>query len=146
MKFGKYGEHREVKQDFDIKNTFIEQAGEKINIYDKIQAATEDTDIYQTLEKYGSLKPIELNAEGVFAEFEKTMSKRDVEEQQKAADNMWSKLPLKVREQFNNNKYEFLTNGQKWLQKQIEEQQKKVELSETKISQETNEQKQEVKQ
>lgn len=95
------------------------KAGEKINIYDQIQAATEDTDIYQTLEKYGSIKPLEVDKKALYAEFNELLDKRDLHNQEIKAQNMWDKLPYKVREQFHNDKLEFMENGQKWLEKEV---------------------------
>lgn len=118
-KFRKRGDHNRTQQEFDITKQFFIKAGEKINIYDAIQAASEDTDIYKTLEKYGSLKPLELDKKAVYAEFEKTMDQRDLHEQAIKAQNMWDKLPQKVREQFHNDKLEFMENGQKWLENEI---------------------------
>lgn len=118
-KFRKWGDRNRTQQEFDITKNFFMKAGEKINIYDQIQAATEDTEIYQTLEKYGSIKPLEVDKKALYAEFEKLIDKRDLHEQEIQAKNMWDKLPYKVREQFHNDKLEFMENGQKWLEKEI---------------------------
>lgn len=118
-KFRKWGDHNRTQQEFDITKNFFIKAGEKINIYDQIQAATEDTDIYQTLEKYGSIKPLEIDKKAIYAEFNQMYDKRDLHNQQIAAQNLWDKLPYKVREQFHNDKLEFMENGQKWLENEI---------------------------
>lgn len=129
MKFAKRGDRRPTQQTFDVKNTFIMKCGQKINQYDAIQEASEDTDIYKTLEKYGSIAKLETDHEGVFAEFKETMNLRNLHEQQIAAKNMWDKLPFDIREKFHNDRTEFLEKGENWLKKEIEK--RKPQATET---------------
>lgn len=111
------GERIRIRQKFDPEKIFVIKAGQKINVYDAIQEASVDTDIYKTLEKYGSLEPLnkpnlqELQEE--FAEFETLMTLQD---KLKKADEMWNKLDAGVREQFQNDKMKFINNGQKWVE------------------------------
>ena len=106
-----------IRQKFDPEKIFVIKAGQKINVYDAIQEASIDTDIYKTLEKYGSLDPLnkpnlqELQEE--FTEFETLMSLQD---KLKKADEMWNKLDAGVREQFQNDKMKFINNGKKWVE------------------------------
>ena len=89
-------------------------------VYNYIQEQTEDTDIYKTLEKYGCLDTLELSNEMIFGDFEKAMDLRDIYEQDIAFKNLWNSLPLKVREQFHNNRLEFMKNGEEWLKNEIQ--------------------------
>lgn len=52
------GERIRKQQTFDPKKIFVEKCGQKINVYDSIQEASVDTDLYKTLEKYGSIEPL----------------------------------------------------------------------------------------
>lgn len=121
-----YGEHLHPAQEFDHKKISFRRAGKNINIYDLIQASREDTEIYPTLEKYGMIPSIETaeqffkdRAKGFFAEFEETMNLRDFHELQKGANDMWLDLPREVREQFHNDKEEFMTEGINWWNKEL---------------------------
>lgn len=115
-KFYKRGDRTKTSQTFDVENTFIVQAGKKINVYDMIQENSEDTDIYKTLEKYSSLEKIEMDHEGAFAEIEEIQDLRDFQQKQERANNLWLNLPLEIREKFHNNPYEFQEKGKAWLE------------------------------
>lgn len=122
IKFNYDEKTRERKQqDFDRKNIHWIKNGEKVNVYDFIQEGREDTEIYPTLEKYGSIKRMELDTPTVYQQFEKINDLRDHLEQQKQAENMWNALPLEIRQQFNNDRYEFMNNGMQWLEKRLEQ-------------------------
>lgn len=75
------GERIRIRQKFDPEKIFVIKAGQKINVYDAIQEASVDTDIYKTLEKYGSLEPLnrpnlqEIQEE--FTEYESLMTLQD---------------------------------------------------------------------
>ena len=108
---------RERKQQaFDREVIHIIKCGQKINVYDSIQAASEDTDIYETLEKYGSIESMQkYNGEEIKQDFDDYMSLQDLQERTNKANNMWEKLPAGVREKFHNNIFEFLQKAPKWL-------------------------------
>lgn len=109
------------QQKYDRKKIFITQAGNTFNVYDRIQENAVDTDIYKTLEKYGTIENMKkYDHEAVQTEFDEYMSLMDLKEKQKKANNMWNALPAGVREVFKNDKYNFLQNGQEWLNKQIQ--------------------------
>ena len=91
-------------QEFDKEKIFVEKAGIKINCYDAIQEAAQDTDIYETLEKYGSLKPIGEKKEIVFAQIEEQVQDlRTVYQKMEAGKQAWERLDAKTREEYNHN-------------------------------------------
>ena len=91
-------------QEFDKEKIFVEKAGIKINCYDAIQEASQDTDIYETLEKYGSLKPIGEKANIVFADLEEqAQDLRTVYQKLEAGKKAWERLDAKTREEYGNN-------------------------------------------
>lgn len=109
------------QQKYDRKKIFITQAGNTYNVYDRIQENAEDTDIYKTLEKYGTIESMKkYDHAAVQTEFTEYMSLMDLKEKQIKANNMWNALPAGVREIFKNDKYNFLQNGQEWLSKQMQ--------------------------
>lgn len=132
MKFSYDEKTREKKsQYFDKKSIYWIKNGEKVNVYDYIQEGREDTEIYPTLEKYGSIKRMEIDTPAVYNQFEKVMNLRDCLEQQKEADKMWNNLPLEIRQTFNHDKYEFMNNGMQWLEKRMKQEKQKTEQPET---------------
>lgn len=110
------------QQGFDPEKIFVVKCGQKINMYDSIQEASEDTDIYKTLEKYGSIEPLmrpDLKAiEEDFDDYETLITLHDKMEK---AKNMWDKLDAGVRAQFHNNREEFVEKGQEWVKNLIEQ-------------------------
>lgn len=113
------GQRHRFAQNFDKEKIFITKAGKTFNVYDSIQAANVDTDIYKTLEKYGSIEPMyRKNVEEIAQEFTEFLSLRDVQEKNIKAQNMWNNLSAGVREEFKNNIYEFMQNGEKWIKEQ----------------------------
>ena len=113
------GQRERVQQSFDLEKITFLRAGKPVNLYNYIQEQTEDTDIYKTLEKYGCLDTLELSNEMIFGDFEKCLDLRDIYEQDLAFKNLWNSLPIKVREQFHNNRLEFMKNGEEWLKSEI---------------------------
>ncbi len=103
-------------QFFDREKIFVVKKGQKINVYDAIQEANVDTDIYKTLEKYGSIESMKkLNEPLVIQEFEKLLSLTDIIEINQKADELWEQLPAGVREEFHGDKNELLQRGEDWL-------------------------------
>lgn len=126
IKFNYDEKTRERKaQNYNPKEIFWIKNGEKINVYDFIQSGREDTEIYPTLEKYGSIKRMELDTPAVYGKFTEIQNLRDCLEQKKQADDMWNALPLEIRQTFNHNKYDFMNNGMQWLEKRLKEEQAK---------------------
>lgn len=131
-----YLDWRERKQQsFDKNNIKTRKAGVEYNNYDKIQEAREDTEIYETLEKYGCLDKIMLNKEGVYGDFTKFKGLRELKEQQEMAENMFNRLPLEVRKEFQNDKSLFMRDGEKWIKNKIDtENAKKTQIEEIKAA------------
>lgn len=122
-------------QNFDKANITLTKAGQTFNIYDKIQAAREDTEIIPTLQKYGCIDRMILDKQDIYADFTKLKgcSLRDFKEQQKIADNMWQKLPLETRQKFNNDKNIFVKDGEKYIKNLIDEENKKIRSTTIKV-------------
>lgn len=106
-------------QSFDKEKIFIVMKGQKINMYDKIQEGREDTEIYPTLEKYGCIDVMKANFQTISEELTEVKGLRDMFHKQQKAREMWERLPLDVRQKFNNNHYEFVEKGETWLKSEI---------------------------
>lgn len=117
----KYGKKNKFPQFYDRKNITITKAGKTYNVYEAIQAANEDCDIYKTLEKYGIVEPSFTDVEqffnnkanakafyGDFSEFDGNMHPADF---QAKAEEKWYNLPLAIRNAFGNSLEEFSKHG-----------------------------------
>lgn len=114
------GQREKIAQNYNLEKISFLRNGKPVNLYNYIQEQTEDTDIYKTLEKYGCLDTLELKTEQIFGEFNQCMDLRDVYEQDQAFKNLWNSLPIKVREEFKNDRLLFMKNGEQWLKNQLE--------------------------
>lgn len=119
MEFKKFEWRERKSQSFDKSKISLTKAGKTFNVYDKIQEAREDTEIYPTLEKYGCIDRMMLDTQGVYADFTSFKGLREMKDQQKMADQMFYNLPLETRKVFNNDKNVFMRDGQKWLKEKI---------------------------
>lgn len=119
MDFEKFKWRERKSQTFDKSKISIKKAGKTYNVYDKIQEAREDTEIYPTLEKYGCIDKMMLDTKGVYADFTNFKGLREMKDQQQMADQMFNSLPLETRKAFNNDKNIFMRDGEKWLKNKI---------------------------
>lgn len=108
-----------MAQSFDKNSITLTKAGKTYNVYDKIQENREDTEIYPTLEKYGCIDRMMLDAQGVYADFQEFKGLREMKEQQIKADEMFYNLPLDIRIKFQNDKNLFMRYGEKWIEEII---------------------------
>ena len=120
MKFKPIVTNKREQQSFDL-NFKIKQRGQEFNLYDSIQEAREDTEIYPTLEKYGCLEKVPMDPNKVYADFRGLGDLKDMKLQQIKAQEMWNALPWDIRKEFNNDKYLFAKDGEKYLQNKIAE-------------------------
>lgn len=129
MEFKKFEWRERKAQAFDKSKIVLTKAGKTFNVYDKIQEAKEDTEIYPTLEKYGCIDRMMLDTQRVYTDFTAFKGLREIKDQQKMADQMFNNLPLETRKIFNNDKNVFMRDGEKWLKEKIkaEEAAKKAE-------------------
>lgn len=118
MKFKSLYKRERKAQTFDIDRK-ITKAGKTYCVYDAIQEARADTEIYPTLEKYGSIERLGVDNQKVYANITAFGDLRSMHDQQIAAAKMWEELPWDVRKQFNNNIHTFLKDGKKWIEEKI---------------------------
>lgn len=132
----------EIKgKEFDLKETVM-KAGEPYCYYDRIQSARADTEIIETLHKYGCLDKMIVNKELVYADITdfKNTDYRSLKEMTMKADEMWNKLPAEIKAKFENNRDIFMRDGEKWLKEEIEKTQPKEPIEQEQTKEEaTNE-------
>lgn len=115
---------------FDPDEIFITKAGKKINVNQWIQESKDDTEIYSMIEKYhGDINAIPKEFGGIIGDLTEYKDLRTVMDKEIKAKEMWESLPLKLRAEFGNNKYEFLEKGMAWAQKQENERLEKMKDS-----------------
>lgn len=129
----RYGKSRNAMH-FDKDEICTVKAGKKYNNYQAIQDAREDTEIYPTLEKYGSIEQASQimnrttnELEGFGADLRGIKNLRDIFEIQKQADTLWLNLPLDVREAFGHSKETMIKDGAKILDGYIAKKQAEYE-------------------
>lgn len=124
MKFAKRGERHPQQQEFDRKKITLTKAGETYNVYDAIQAANVDTDIYEVLKKYHCTtdQAVEYmqnkgGIKGVYQDIVELQNKAqnlaDIFEIQQEAQMKFDLLPVEIKQKYGNNLSEFLTEMQK---------------------------------
>lgn len=94
--------------------------GKEERVQDYIEANKTDTEIYECLQKYGCLKPLEMNYEGVYGDFLEMLDLRGSLEKIKKADEMWKLVPADVKKEFNNDIHEFTDRGMEWIKNKIQ--------------------------
>lgn len=140
-KFLTFGDRVPKPIKMDRKNIFITKAGKRINVYDQTQEANVDTEIYTTLTKYGTLERMQLDKQKVAADLSKIRDLRSLYEMKNELDNQWYNLPVEIKQEFKNDKYRFMEEGQEWLNKKIKEEQEKIKIKVQKQEVKENEQK-----
>lgn len=132
---------------FDIpkEKIFIKLGGEqKVNAYDRIQAANIDIDIYETLEKYNmaptlaNVSEIIPQTQGIFQDFTKIQSFEHPQDFIDHANELWNRLPLEVRAEFNHDVKEFTKNGDNWAKNNLEKFCQKIEEKRQKLIEKNN--------
>ena len=120
MEFEHLKWRKRKSQSFDKTKIFLEKAGKKYNVYDKIQEAREDTEIIPTLKKYGCIDRMELDHYAVYGDFRDFNDLRTLKEQQIKANNMFYNLPLETRQKFNNDINQFMKDGEKYVKQLVD--------------------------
>lgn len=120
---------KRAQQSFDKTKIFLEKAGKKYNVYDKIQENREDTEIIPTLRKYGCIDRMELDHHAVYGDFREFGDLRELKDKQIKAEQMFYNLPLETRQKFNNNINTFIKDGEKFVKKLVDEDLAKAQVN-----------------
>lgn len=125
-KFAGWNRRTIISKNFNPEEIYVIAKGKKINMYDRVQEAREDTEIYAVLEKYnGDLRmttdKMTQYAQTIEEDLSEITDLRSMFDAQKAAKLSWESLPEKIREQFGHNIENFVTNGRAWAKTFIDE-------------------------
>lgn len=129
-------EYENPGQSFD-KNLKIKKAGVEFNLYDSIQANKEDTDIYETLKKYGSIEPLQRTNQAMYGDFTTFKGLRNLQDQRIELEQLFENLPIEIRREFDHNINNFIQNGEEYFTRKIKEETAKE--TEQKTEQKTEE-------
>lgn len=110
-------------QKWDNKAFFI-MKGKKIIIRDYVQENAEGTDFYKNLEKFGNLETtiefMSKNRAELVEDFNEAVSLQNIEDRRLELLNIWERLPVKIRAQFNNDFSNFMNNGSAFFEEQAQ--------------------------
>ena len=120
-------EYKNDGQSFD-KNLKIKKAGIEYNLYDSIQANREDTDIYETLKKYGSIEPLQRTNQAMYGDFTTFKGLRNLQDQRIELEQLFENLPIETRREFDHNINNFIQNGEEYFTKKIKEETEKQKI------------------
>lgn len=128
----------DAKQMFD-KDLKVTKQGKTFKMYDAIQEANVDTDIYEVARKYGMVGAekecaetyMQKNLTELDEAFQEFMDMRSVLDKKIQAENMWNDLPIEIKRQFNNDVNEFMDNGPDWIKQQVELENQRLAQQET---------------
>lgn len=108
------------KQGLDIGNPKITKYGQELDVREWIHENNVDCEIYETLEKYGTIKQRSIDMPQLLGEIENLDLRKHLD-REIATGKLWENLPLDVRKEFNHDKNNFAENGETWLKDKIEE-------------------------
>ena len=107
--------------------------GKEIDVKTWIHENNVDCEIYETLEKYGTVKMAKADHEGIVGDMEK-LDLRQALDRKIASENLWASLPLDVRKEFNHNVDEFMEKGLEWAKNKVKEANEKALADKTKTN------------
>ena len=141
MKYAKRGERKKTQQAFDKEKITVTKAGKTYNVYDAIQEANVDTDIYEVMKKYHCVEDeaVKLMEErggtqGVYTDIveiqEQCKDLGDLLMLQKRAQDLFDALPAEVKLKYGNDLQSFLKQEQEKAQEQKEKEKNQTTKSE----------------
>jgi hypothetical protein len=113
-------EYKKLGQSIPV--PMLKKGGREFNLYDAIQEATEGTNLYAVLEKYGSIRSMELDLPNLYADISEFKDLRNTMDQLHKAEEMWLNLPIETRRKYGHDKREFIEKGMDDLKKEYETQ------------------------
>lgn len=145
--FYKWGDRNRKNQDYDKEKITITKAGKTYNVYDAIQAANVDTDIYEVMKKYHIMEDeaIKLMEEkggekAIFQDIRALQAKikdiGDIQQVAQEAKEMFENLPVDIKSKYGNNLSLWFEDQKK---KEEAEKNKQIQEQKTKQGAVTNE-------
>lgn len=126
--FYKWGDRDRKAQKYDKEKITITKAGKTYNVYDSIQAANIDTDIYEVIQKYHCTESEAVQImnekggeQGVFADIRALQNQiKDIGDIQRVAEeaqNMFEALPAEIKKAAGNNLEDWYNEQKKKAEK-----------------------------
>lgn len=137
--FAKFDKRTRIQQAFNRNLIEIKRNGKKINLYDYIQENGTDCAINDVINKYGTgvgINKITKSPEEIITDFGDYNDLMTFKNREIKAEEMFNSLPVKIKQQFNNSKQEFMDKGLAWAQNLINEEKAKTE-TQTKLAETT---------
>lgn len=135
--------YKRFSQKWNPKEFFV-MKGKRIIIKDYVQENAEGTDFYENLEKFGNLETtiefMSKNRAEINENFEKALSLKDIEDRRIQILEIWNTLPPKLRDIFNNDFSNFMTNGANYFDTQEKIFQEQIKNERQRQTQYTNKQ------
>lgn len=130
IKFRKIGtiKSSDYGANFDKEKITFLRSGKAVNLYDYIQSQNQDLEVYEVLERTGSLDSMNKSTQQIYADFTNAMSLRNICDQKVEVNNIFETLPINVKRIFNNDVKNFIENGEKYFTDIIKEQKKVAEV------------------
>lgn len=108
---------RKLKPELELKpqmfnqNPQIKQGGKMVNLKELVKKHFEDSDIYATLYKYGSLDPLKVNFKEVQEDYIEILEMKDILKLQDKAKELFENLPALIKNKFDNSYERFYNEG-----------------------------------
>lgn len=127
-----------IAQSFDKEKITVRRKGKEINVYDWAQSTKGQNDFYKTLDAYNgdfnlTVKQLSEYGQKIEPELLGIKSLEDISELSKQANNLWTGLPLEIRQQFRNSKDNFIKNGLNWIKTKNQEYQNLLKKEQAKL-------------
>lgn len=108
---------RKLKPELELKpqmfkqNPLIKQGGKMISLKELVKKHLEDSDIYATLYKYGSLDPLKVDFKELQEDYIEVLEMKDILKLQDKAKEMFENLPALIKNKFDNSYERFYNEG-----------------------------------
>ena len=108
---------RKLKPELELKpqmfnqNPLIKQSGKMVNLKELVKKHFEDSDIYATLYKYGSLDPLKVDFKEVQEDYIEILEMKDILKLQDKAKELFENLPALIKNKFDNSYERFYNEG-----------------------------------
>lgn len=122
----------------DIGNPKLKKYGQELDVREWINENNVDCEIYETLEKYGTIKQKPVDSIRIVGEME-NLDLRKYLDRKIAEEDLWKSLPIEIRKDFNNDPNKFMEEGLDYMKnKKAEEEAKIAKAAEIKTLEQTN--------
>lgn len=108
---------RKLKPELELKpqmfnqNPLIKQGGKMVSLKELVKKHLEDSDIYATLYKYGSLDPLKVDFKEIQEDYIEILEMKNILKLQDKAKELFENLPALIKNKFDNSYERFYNEG-----------------------------------